>query len=142
MSVFMPFPKLYISKLSSYIFGIFLFPLSFSLSATAQVISDETINLYAQAVIKIEAERQEALTAIQEVIAGDTPEISCNQPSTYESLPAGAQEIAIAYCQDSENIVQNTGMSVTEFNQITQQLQEDPELRRRIQKVMVQMSKD
>ncbi len=102
----------------------------------AQTLSDEQINNYAQAVMRIESNRQQAYAEIQRIMGENPPEIVCNQPSSYNSLPEEAAKVALTYCQNSENIVKDTGMTVEQFNQITQQIKQDQELERRIQDVM------
>jgi len=106
---------------------------------TAQTISDEQVTMYAQAVIDIESHRQQAYSEIQRIMGDNPPEIFCDQPDSYNSLPNDAQKVAIAYCQNSENIVKDTGMTVPEFNEITQRVREDQELERRVQDAMIQL---
>jgi uncharacterized membrane protein len=106
---------------------------------TGQTISDEQVTIYAQAVMDIESHRQQAYSEIQKIMGDDPPEIFCDQPDSYNSLPEDAQKVAIAYCQNSESIVKNTGMTVPEFNQITQRVREDQELEKRVQDAMVQL---
>jgi len=108
---------------------------------TAQTISDEQVTIYAQAVMDIESHRQQAYSEIQKIMGDDPPEIFCDQPDSYNSLPEDAQKVAIAYCQNSESIVKNTGMTVPEFNQITQRVREDQELEKRVQEAIIQLQK-
>ena len=91
---------------------------------TAQTISDEQVTIYAQAVINIESHRQQAYSQIQRIMGVNPPEILCDQPDSYNELPNDAQKVAIAYCQNSESIVKGTGMTVPEFNNITQKVRE------------------
>ncbi|TVQ45380.1 MAG: DUF4168 domain-containing protein [Gloeocapsa sp. DLM2.Bin57] len=102
----------------------------------AQTLSDEQISNYAQAVMQIESNRQQAYAEIQQIMGENPPDIVCNQPSSYNSLPEDAAQIAIIYCQTSENIVKDTGMTVEQFNQITQQVRQDQELEQKLLDVM------
>jgi hypothetical protein len=112
---------------------------SFNSAVKAQEISDQQVRNYARAVLDIESHRKQAFEEIQDIMGGSTPEIVCNQPSSYSNLPQQAQEIALEYCQISQDIVESTGMSVREFNQITQRIKSEPQLEQRIQQVMMEM---
>jgi len=107
----------------------------------AQPISDEQIVTYARAVIAIESHRQRAYAEIQRIMGAEPPEIMCNQPDSYNNLPEDAQRVAIAYCETSEATVTDMGMTVKEFNEITQQVKEDPDLERSVQEVILDLQK-
>lgn len=102
----------------------------------SQTVSDEQIISYAQAVMQIESNRQQAYAEIQQIMGENPPDIVCNQPSSYNNLPEDAAKVALTYCQNSESIVKDTGMTVEQFNQITQQVRQDQELERKIQNVI------
>lgn len=102
----------------------------------AQTLSDEQISNYAQAVMQIESNRQRAYAEIQQIMGENPPDIVCNQPSSYNALPEDAAQVAITYCQTSESIVKDTGMTAEQFNQITQQVRQDQELEQKLLDVM------
>jgi hypothetical protein len=113
--------------------------LLFSQPIKAQDLSNEQISLYAQTLMEIETHRQQAYQQIQTIMGEEPPEIICNQPQTYNGLPEDAQKVAITYCQTSETLVQDRGMSVQEFNDITLKIREDKNLERRVQQVMLNL---
>jgi len=106
---------------------------------TSETISNEQVTIYAQAVMDIESHRQQAYSEIQRIMGDNPPEILCDQSDSYNNLPKDAQKVAIAYCQNSESIVKDTGMTVSEFNEMTQKVREDQELERRVQDAMIQL---
>jgi hypothetical protein len=112
--------------------------LDFNLAAYAQSISDQEVQSYARSLIQIEPIRQQAYDEIQ-TISGEVPAIRCDRPSSLQSLPSGVQQIAIDYCNQAIPIVENNNLSIERFNQITIELQSDPGLEDRIQKVIQQM---
>ncbi|ELR98904.1 DUF4168 domain-containing protein [Gloeocapsa sp. PCC 73106] len=114
---------------------------TYSISISAQSVDEQQINMYAQAALEIETHRQRAYQEIQTILGKTPPPIVCNQPRSYNSLPAAAEKVAISYCQTSENIVEKSGLTVTEFNQITQKISEDQELERRVQNVIIELQK-
>lgn len=115
--------------------------LSYSPVIKAQEVSEEQLNLYAKAVMEIESERQQAYEEIETILGESPPEIVCNQPRSYNRLPEAASRVAIAYCETSEEIVTSNGLSVREFNQITQKIQENEELERFVQQVIMDLQK-
>jgi len=65
--------------------------------------------------------------------------MSCNQRQSFSQLPDNARKMAIEYCDQSEVIVQNNGLTINRFNQITQQVKQDPSLKQRLQSILGQM---
>ena len=111
--------------------------LTFNYAAYAQDFSQEQLQKYAQVVLSIEPHRQQAFEDIKQIINGAPPNIVCNQPSSYGSLPSDAQTIARNYCATSKQIVESNSLSVSQFNDITQRAQADEDLERRIQEAML-----
>lgn len=66
-------------------------------------------------------------------------QMSCNQRQSFSQLPDNARNMAIEYCDQSETIVKNHGLSVNRFNQITQQVKQNPSLKQRLQSIIGQM---
>jgi predicted regulator of amino acid metabolism with ACT domain len=106
----------------------------------AQSITNEEINKYAQAVLAIESLRQQAFNDIGKIMGTNVlNEISCNQPQSLNILNREARAIAQKYCQSSQKIVKNTGLTSKKFNEITTSAQSNPELQKRIQNAMIQI---
>jgi hypothetical protein len=113
--------------------------LNFSSSAYTQDFNDQQIANYARAVLLMESYRQQAYKDIQRAIGQPPPEIVCNQPSTFRNLPSEAQKIAVNYCKVSKKIVENSGISVSQFNTMTTRIRSDQNLERRIQNAMIRL---
>lgn len=113
--------------------------LTYAPSISAQAVSDQQINNYAKAAIEIESERKQAYQEIQTILGKNPPEIVCNQPRSYNNLPEAAEKVAVSYCENSQDIVENNGLTVQEFNQITQRIREDQALERRVQEVIIEL---
>lgn len=106
-------------------------------SSATQNFSDEQINNYAQTVLEIENQREKAYQKIQDMIEGSPPDIACDQGDTLKQLPKKAQEVAIEYCVNSQQIATKNGLTEAKFNEITIRLQSDPDLKIRIQNAMI-----
>ncbi len=113
--------------------------LSFTFSAYTQDFSDVQVTNYARAVLAIEAYRQRAYHNIQKIIGQSPPEIVCDRRETLRNLPTEAQKVAVDYCNTSKKVVENSGLSVSQFNNITLRVRSDQELKRRIQNAMIRI---
>lgn len=109
-----------------------------SSQAMAQNVSDEDLRKYAQAAIAIENLRQTTYSNIEGIIGRSSGQMSCNQPQSFSQLPENARKMAIEYCEQSEVIVKNNGLTVNRFNQITQQVKQNPSLQQRLQSIIGQ----
>lgn len=105
----------------------------------AQNVSDEDLRKYAQAAIAIENLRQTTYSNIESAIGKSSGQMSCNQRQSFSQLPDNARRMAIEYCDQSEVIVRNNGLTVNRFNQITQQVKDNPSLKQRLQSILGQM---
>ncbi len=81
---------------------------------TASPIANNTqIDSYAQAVLAIKPSRQKAFEKIKKIIRnGEIPPILCNNSNSINGLPSKAQDIAVNYCNNSQKIVQDNGLSI------------------------------
>ncbi|NEQ96227.1 MAG: DUF4168 domain-containing protein [Cyanothece sp. SIO2G6] len=103
-------------------------------------ISDEVIDNYAEAVLKIERMRTTTLDEISGLMAPDpVPSIACNQEDSIRNLPDAVQELVVDFCQNSIVMVEDTGLTVSEFNQITTDQADDPELFDAIQAALARL---
>lgn len=106
----------------------------------AQTITNEEIDNYAKAVLNIEPLRQQAFNDIEKIMGTNSiNNITCDQPQSLNSLNRDARSIAQNYCQSSQKIVENTGLTAKKFNEITQIAQSNQDLQRRIQNAMIQL---
>lgn len=110
----------------------------FDVAALAQNVSDDEVQNYARAILDMEPIRQSAYNDIKKIVTpGSPPNIVCSTNSTFSGLPGNARQIAVSYCNRSREIVQDSGLSIERFNQITSQIQGgDVDLERRIQSAM------
>jgi len=110
------------------------------LIAQAQNYDENTLRNYAQALLEIEPLRQRALQDIQTVLnSQEVPSIACNRAQSYQDLPAEAQSFIVDYCNRSQNIVQQQGLTVSEFNNITTDVQSNPQLKQEVQAEMQEL---
>jgi hypothetical protein len=113
--------------------------LTFGSTAQAEDFTAQEVTNYARAVLQIETLRQQAYQDIQQIIDKQPPDIVCNAPSSFSSLPANAKKIATSFCQTSKKIVENSGLTVSQFNTITSTAQSNKTLERRIQEAMLRI---
>jgi hypothetical protein len=107
--------------------------LVFSSAAYAQAVSNNELANYARAVLVMEPVRQTAFNEIKKIIrSGNIPPIVCHRPQSLNALPRNARKIAVNYCNRSKEIVESNGLTINRFNAITVNLQNDPNLKRRI----------
>ena len=107
--------------------------------AIAQTPSDEDLEKYANAAVRIENLRRNTLKNIQNMVGdSQSKQISCNKPETFNDLPDNARSMAVDYCKQSEAIIRENGLTVNKFNQIYQQNKRSPEVKQRLQTIMGQ----
>ncbi len=109
----------------------------------AQAYDQEKIESYAKAILEIEPLRQETYQEIQEILDTETvPDISCDREESFQDLPSKARSRIVDYCNQSREIVENHGLSVSEFNELTQQLQEDSKLKQQVEEQLLKQQSD
>ncbi len=113
---------------------------SWNYQALAQNITNQEINQYARAVLDIESLRIQAFQDIGKIMGTQiNSDITCNQPQSLNSLNQDARSIAMNYCEASKRIVENTGLTPSKFNQITNNARSNQNLQKRIQDAMIQI---
>ncbi|MCX7595921.1 MAG: DUF4168 domain-containing protein [Fischerella sp.] len=120
--------------------------LIFSSNADAQntlQLDNTQILKYSKVILRMEPERQQAFDKIKKIIGDqEVPKIVCNEPNSYNSLPSQARDVAVDYCNRSQQIVEANGLSIDEFNQITVALQENEDLKRKIYNNLIRLQKN
>jgi hypothetical protein len=117
---------------------------TFSLKANAQNLSvnKNEITSYAQALLAMEPARQQAFGEIKRIVgSGNIPKIVCHEPNSMNSLPNRARDIAVNYCKQSQEIVENNGLSIDRFNRITMEIPNNRNLKQQIYETLVQLQK-
>jgi hypothetical protein len=109
---------------------------------TVTVNNTEVIN-YAQSVLKMEPKRQQAFEEIKKLIGEkEIPKIVCNDPSSMNSLPNQAKDIAVNYCNGSQTIVAENNLTIERFNQITLEIQTNSDLKRQIYNTLLRLQNE
>ncbi|MFN6570806.1 hypothetical protein A6770_07820 [Nostoc minutum NIES-26] len=116
--------------------------LTFNSKADAQnpPINNTEITSYAQAVLAMEPSRQQAFEEIKKLIGGkEIPKIVCNDSNSMNSLPRRARDIAVNYCNRSQKIVEDNGLSIDRFNGITVEIQNNNNLKRQVYNTLIRL---
>ncbi len=109
--------------------------LGFNPAVLAQAVSAQDVSNYARAVLALEPVRKDALARIEKIL-GKVPPIVCSDSNTLDALSGEARTIAVNFCNKSKEIVESNGLTTNTFNQITANVQTDPDLKQRIKQEM------
>lgn len=102
--------------------------------------SEDEITEYADILRQLDSRREEAYKELQAIIGSNSEDaINCHQASTIEDLPLEAQKIAIDFCNTSKAIVKERGWSSQEFNRLTLNMRNDPQLKQKIQDEIIRL---
>ncbi|WP_390824723.1 DUF4168 domain-containing protein [Anabaena subtropica] len=130
-------------------FGIFtsasLFVSNVSLKSHAQnqSFNNTQITSYAQAVLAMEPARQQAFGEIKRMVGDrDVPKIVCNEPNSMNGLPGKARDIAVNYCNHSQKIVGDYGLTIDQFNRMTVEIQSNNNLKRQVYNTLIRLQKN
>jgi Domain of unknown function (DUF4168) len=108
---------------------------------TPNVNNTEVTN-YAKAVLGMEPVRQQAFEEIKKLIGSkDIPQVICNDPTSINALPGKAKDIAVNYCNHSQKIVEDSGLTVERFNKITLEIQNNNTLKRQLYNTLLRLQK-
>lgn len=119
------------------------FGLNSKVAAQTPNISNTELTNYAKAVLIMEPSRQQALKTIKEIVGGeDIPKIECNNPTSLNTLPKKARDIAVNYCSRSQKIVEDMGFTITQFNKITLDIQNNSDLKRQLYNILLRLQKN
>ncbi|MBL1208454.1 DUF4168 domain-containing protein [Geminocystis sp. GBBB08] len=114
--------------------------INISNQAVAQTPTDEDLRKYAQAAIEIENLRKTTFSNIESIVGKSKPnQLNCYQEDSLNQLQGNARTMAVNYCEQSEAIVKKYGLTNTQFNQITQQVKQNPALKQKLQGIIGQM---
>jgi Domain of unknown function (DUF4168) len=105
----------------------------FASAARADEFKDKDLRNYAAALVQIEPIRQSTLAQVSRALGGaKLPNLVCNQPSTMSGLNAEAKSLFVNYCNQCQSIASRHQLSIEQFNQITQALRSNPQLKQRV----------
>jgi uncharacterized protein YllA (UPF0747 family) len=108
----------------------------FTSSASAQSFDDGMLKGYATALMQIEPIRKATLSQVAQANGGNLPNLVCNQPETMEGLNGEAKSLFINYCNQCRAIAESNGLSLDRFNEITQNIRSNRQLKNRIMNFM------
>ncbi|MEN9273507.1 MAG: DUF4168 domain-containing protein [Gloeomargarita sp. DG02_4_bins_56] len=101
-------------------------------------LSEDRIQRYALIVLELEPIRQAHLEEARRLLGSvNTSGNLCGE----RNLPASVQAVCNRYFERSQRLVEQRGLTVQEFNAITTQAQQDPNLSKRIQEAMLRQRK-
>lgn len=101
------------------------------------------LNDYTTALWQIEQQRQSTYPVLQENIP-DTEqaalaEVRCNQPETIRGFSRTLRREIVAYCDRVAEIIEAQNLTVDEFNQIRDRLDEDPLLETQVMQQLTEL---
>ncbi|MEC4818701.1 MAG: DUF4168 domain-containing protein [Scytonema sp. PMC 1069.18] len=109
----------------------------------SQTVNSNELKSYARALLVMEPQRQEAFREIKKIIGDrEVPKIVCNEPSSFSSLPSKAKDIAVNYCKRSQQIVEQNGLTIEQFNKLTVQVQSNEDLKRQVYNMLIRLQKN
>ncbi len=113
--------------------------LVFNASAMAQTVSNEEVTNYARSVLAAESLRQKAYGEIKLMNAGNVPEIVCTENSLNKLTSSQVRSIAVNFCNTYKQIIESNQLTISRFNDITENQIKDTELKQRIQNELLRL---
>lgn len=111
--------------------------------AQNQSFNSNDITSYAQAVLAMEPARQEAFGQIKKIVgSAEVPQIVCSEPNSINSLPSKARDIAVNYCNYSQKIVSDYGLTTDKFNRMTVEIQNNSSLKREVYNTLIRLQRN
>jgi Domain of unknown function (DUF4168) len=102
---------------------------------------ENTLIAYARSVLDIEPLQKTAYENIKNANteASQPPNVTCNDRNTVTALRGEVKKIAVDYCNQAKAIAEKHGLTPQQFNQITQQLENDPQLKEAIKNELLKL---
>ncbi|MBW4566795.1 MAG: DUF4168 domain-containing protein [Tolypothrix carrinoi HA7290-LM1] len=115
---------------------------AFALSSQVDAQTPTEIRNYAKSILAMEPERSRAFVEIKKIVGGgEVPQIVCSNPNSLNGLPNKARDIAVKYCNRSQQIVEQNGLSIDNFNKITRDLQSNQKLKDEVYNTLLDLQK-
>lgn len=123
-------------------------PLTTSAAIAQTSISNEEITQYARAVLEIDQYRNAAYTEIKDILLTvdmniSEINVSCTDTQNLSDVPRSVRrsvrEILTSYCNQSQDTVEENGLSPRRFNEITAAHEADQNLFERIQQELLRL---
>jgi hypothetical protein len=116
---------------------------AFAFNSQVDAQTPTEIRNYAKSVLAMEPERRQAFEEIKKLIGGrEVPQIVCSDSNSLNGLPNKARDIAVNYCNRSQKIVEQNGLSIDNFNKITRDLQSNEKLKAEIYNTLLNLQKN
>ena len=113
--------------------------ISFSIAATAQEFTPEEIANYARAGYQVELLRREVYQEIKTSINEPPPTIVCDRPETFQELQPEVSEVAVRYCDRSQQIVRENNLSVDRFNELKSYYERRDDFYQQVQNTLIEL---
>ncbi|MGK7937051.1 MAG: DUF4168 domain-containing protein [Xenococcaceae cyanobacterium] len=107
--------------------------------AYAQEYTPNEVTSYAKAGYEVELLRQRVYQKIKSMLNEAPPDIVCNRPETFESLPDNVRDTVSQYCDDSKKIVQAHNLTIDRFNQLKSFYDRGGEFYQQVQNVLKEL---
>ncbi|MEO0406600.1 MAG: DUF4168 domain-containing protein [Cyanobacteria bacterium P01_A01_bin.135] len=115
-------------------------PVASQSASPEAAVSAAEVRQYANSVLRIESLRTVALRDIQPLIGTEALQsLACHQPETVRRLPDTAKDIFVTYCTQSVDVVEQSGLSVSRFNEITTTSRSDAAIATQIQQALQEL---
>ena len=115
---------------------------AFAFSSQVDAQSPTEITNYAKSVLAMEPDRRQAFEEIKKLIGGrEIPQIVCSNSNSLNGLPNKARDIAVNYCNRSQKIVEQNGLTIDNFNKITRDLQSNDKLKTDVYNTLLRLQK-
>lgn len=99
--------------------------------------NDLKLQQYVNSLRRIEPLRQKTYRNIQQIVGNSqSPSLACHQRENFRQLPDEARNLATNYCEESEKIVKENGLTINEFNQITRELKQNTQMYQKVRRMM------
>lgn len=108
-------------------------------SAYAQSVSDVELTRFARAAFTIELRRRAIEQEIKSRTGGNVPEIGCYQPEKMAALPENIRDIVRDFCDFSKQTIKGNQLTVSRFNAIKANYENDPALKKRVDSELLRM---
>ena len=117
--------------------------LSIANAQTPAVVDNTELISYSRSLLRMEPARQQAFEEIKKIIGnGEVPKIVCNDSNSLNGLPDKAKDVAIKYCNRSQKIVEENGLTIDRFNKITVEVQNNSDLKKQIYNNLLRLQKN
>ncbi|MBW4695353.1 MAG: DUF4168 domain-containing protein [Lyngbya sp. HA4199-MV5] len=95
------------------------------------------VSQYARAAFYIEQQRQQDYAEAKKIMGGNVPEDVCRQ----QNIPSAVHDICGRFLKRSAEIIKDSGLTITQFNELTRRKEGDPALQQQIQSELLKLQK-